>query len=391
MKPLLVLLAHLSLVSWIGAQTAPASPAVSQLFDFSCNAGFSSCPQGFDPTLSPIQLADGDFYGVNWWAGQGNSGNGGAVWKATTGGKVIALHTFSFDSSGKFPNGENPVIAFAAGADGNLYGATESGGTANQGVMYKLTPGGSFEVLHNFCTLPGCPDATGPFILGSDGNFHGAQFRTIFQLTPAGEWSQVFTLDPSLGTFTGGLIQGSDGNFYGAGRSGSTGIWAGFVFQLTASGVFTILHTFQSFENVTSNLIQASDGNLYGATGSSGPGTGIFQLSTTGQIKFIHQMTAAQGLSPTFLLQASDGNLWGLAANGGTAPDRPGTIFALTTAGKFLGSEEFNCESTGCIPQGMVEGSDGNFYGTAIQGGSAPNRNPLGTFFKIAAGLPARR
>ncbi|MGB8917636.1 MAG: choice-of-anchor tandem repeat GloVer-containing protein, partial [Candidatus Sulfotelmatobacter sp.] len=109
------------------------------------------------------------------------------MWKATPSGQVTALYTFDFNASGKFPNGENPVIGFAAGTDGNLYGITESGGSANAGVMYKLTPSGSFELLHNFCTLSGCPDTPAPIILGKDGNFYGAQFQTLFQLTPQGD------------------------------------------------------------------------------------------------------------------------------------------------------------------------------------------------------------
>jgi uncharacterized repeat protein (TIGR03803 family) len=385
MKPLLGFLASIAMAISLLAQNAPSAPAISQLFDFSCNGSFSSCPQGFDPTLSPIQLADGNFYGVTWWAGQGSSNNGGTVWKATTAGQVTALHTFVFDSSGKFPNGENPVIGFAAGADGNLYGTTESGGSANAGVMYKLTSSGSFEVLHNFCTLPGCTDAAGPFILGKDGNFYGAQFQTVFELTPQGTWSQIYLLDSSTGTSLGRLIQGTDGNFYGTGRS-ATRICSDFIFRLTPSGQFTILYNFPELEEVTSNLIQASDGNFYGA-GTSG----IFRLTPAGGFKIIHQMTAAQGLSPNLLLQASDGNLWGLSTNGGTAPDRPGTLFSLTTAGKMLSSEEFNCTKDGCNPVGMAEGSDGNFYGNAIKGGSAPKRSPLGTFFKVAAGLQPPR
>ena len=366
------------------SQNAPSAPAISQLSDFSCNSNFSSCPKGFDPTLSPIQLADGYFYGVTWWAGFGSSNNGGTVWKATVSGQVIALHTFDFNSSGKFPNGENPVIGFIAGADGNLYGTTESGGSANQGVMYKLTPSGSFQVLHNFCTLPGCPDATAPLILGKDGNFYGAQFQTVFELTPQGVWSQIYLLSSSTGRFLGRLIQGADGNFYGSARS-ATQICSDFIFRLTPSGQFTILYNFPELEQVTSNLIQASDGNFYG-----GGTSGIFRLTPSGGFKIIHVMTPAQGQSPTFLLQASDGNLWGLSSEGGTAPNRPGTLFALATAGTFLTSEEFDCTKNGCNPSGMVEGSDGNFYGNAVTGGSAPNRNPLGTFFKVAVGLPGR-
>jgi uncharacterized repeat protein (TIGR03803 family) len=377
-------LASVTLTISLFAQSGPAAPPISQVFSFSCNGNYSSCPQGFDPTLTPIQLADGNFYGVTWWAGTGSSNNGGTVWKSTATGQVTVLHTFKFNSAKQYPDGENPVIGFAAGADGNLYGITESGGTANAGVMYKITPSGSFELLHDFCSLSGCPDAPGAIILGHDGNFYGAQYQTVFELTPQGTWSLVYALDPSIGSLSRNFIQGSDGNFYG---SGSTSPCTGFLYRLTPTGEFTILYKLPEFEQVSSNLIQASDGNFYGATSDSGPGTGIFRLTPSGQFTIIHEMTQAQGLSATQLLQGSDGNLWGLSSEGGISPDRPGTLFTLTTAGKFISSKEFNCSTEGCNPMGMVEGADGNFYGNAIKGGSAPNRAPLGTFFKVAAGL----
>lgn len=379
MKSLPGLLVSIALATSVFAQTGSSAPRITQVFDFSCNAGISSCPQGFDPTLSPVQLATGTIYGVTWWAGTGSASNGGTVWKTTSTG-VAALHTFQMNSSGKFPAGENPVLAFAVGADGNLYGATEQGGSANAGVMYRLTPSGSFKVLHNFCSQTGCTDPGGPFVLGQDGNFYGAVFDTIFQLTPQGVYTVIYSLDPTLGSFSRTMVQGSDGTFYGTGSGAQE---SGFIFSLTPNGVFTILYNFGDFVPLNSNIILASDGNIYGAASSE-----IFQLNPfSGQVTNIHAMTAAQGLSPSFLMQASDGNLWGLAQNGGTSPDRPGTLFTLTPSGTFISSEEFNCSTTGCNPTGMVEGKDGNFYGNAITGGSAPNRDPLGTLFKVAAGL----
>jgi hypothetical protein len=92
-------------------------------------------------------------------------------------------------------------------------------------------------------------------------------------------------------------------------------------------------------------------------------------------------MTDGEGYSPIQLLQASDGNLWGLS------DFRNGSFFAITLGGTSLISGAFDCNTTGCQPQGMMEGRDGNFYGTAIMGGNMPGRNAEGTVFKIAAGL----
>jgi uncharacterized repeat protein (TIGR03803 family) len=380
MKYALSLFVSLLLVT--AAMAEPSTPKISQLFAFTCNHNFSSCPDGFDPALGPIQLSNGSLYGTIWWAGQGASTNGGTVWSVTTSGKAAVLHTFAASSGGQFPNGENPVIGFAEGSEGSLYGVTEQGGTNNAGIFYKVTPGGGFKVLYNFCSLSGCPDGPGAIVLGNDGNFYGAEFHTIFRITPQGVWSLIYALNPTTEGTAGKLIQGSDGNFYGA---GSVDELNGTVFRVTPSGDFTIIYTFPDFVGVISNLVQASNTNFYGGTQST-----IFQLTPSGEFTTIANLTQAEGPTPTFLMQASDGNLWGLDASGGISPERPGTLFAFSTSGTLITTTEFKCPQ-GCDPESMIQGSDGNFYGIAIKGGTATG-NVLGTVFKIDAGLaPPRR
>lgn len=153
---------------------------------------------------------------------------------------------------------------------------------------------------------------------------------------------------------------------------------------MTPDGQFTIVYKFTNFESVTSNLVQASNGNFYGGTGST-----IFQLTPSYEFKTIAELTQAEGPTPTFLMQASDGNLWGLAVTGGTGRNRPGTLFAFTTTGTLVTTEEFNC-AHGCAPVGMIQGSDGNFYGIAVADGTGSG-HPMGTVFKIDAGLAPPR
>jgi len=377
MKTLLTFFAVLALAITCVAQ--PSSPVISQVYTFFCNHNLTSCPTGFDPTLAPIQPSDGNLYVVTWWAGQGNPNAGGTVFRTRGGGQGIVMHTFQPASlNGGFPNGENPVVGFAEGTDGNLYGVTEQGGANKFGVFYRLAPSGSFQVLYNFCSMTGCPDGPGPLILATDGNFYGAGGNTIFCMTQQGNWSSLHTLDPSTEGVANSLMQASDGNFYGTGAlSGDHAT----IFRVTPSGQFTILQQFSYPTALTSALIQASDGYLYGATNGSGPGTGIFRMSLSGDLQFIHQMTDQEGYEPVQLLQASDGNLWGLS------DFRNGSFFAITLGGVSITSGAFNCNTTGCQPQAMTEGQDGNFYGTAISGGNMPGQNAEGTVFKIAAGL----
>jgi len=356
----------------------PSSPAISQVLAYWCNQNFTSCPIGFDPTLAPVQLSDGNLYVASWWGGQGNPNAGGTIFRTAPSGHGFVIHSFQpVTPAGGFPNGKHPVTSLTQGTDGNLYGVTEQGGAQNSGVFYKLARNGSFQLLYNFCSLSGCPDGPGPTTLANDGNFYGAAFHTIFRITPQGSWSLVHALDPTTeGTAgPGPLIQASDGNFYGTGALNGD---QGTIFRVTPSGQFTLL---QHSQQITSNLVQSSDGYIYGATNGSGPGTGIFRMSLSGSLEFIHQMTDGEGYEPVQLLQASDGNLWGLS------DFRDGSFFAITLSGVSITSGAFNCKSTGCTPQGMIEGKDGNFYGTAISGGSMPGLNPEGTVFKIAAGL----
>ena len=181
MRPIFTFLACLTLVlTLVTASPASSTPTISQVFAFYCNLNYTSCPYGMDPTLAPIQLADGNLYGVTWWAGQGNANAGGTVWKVTPAGKGTVVHTFSPNKAGQYPNGENPVIGFAQGADHSLYGITESGGSTNQGVMYQQLPKGTFKVVHNFCT-GNCTDIQGPITLASDGNFYGVEFGGVMR------------------------------------------------------------------------------------------------------------------------------------------------------------------------------------------------------------------
>jgi uncharacterized repeat protein (TIGR03803 family) len=48
------------------------------------------------------------------------------------------------------PNGAQPIKALIQDAQGNTYGATESGGRFGYGVIYRVTPAGAIKVLHSF-------------------------------------------------------------------------------------------------------------------------------------------------------------------------------------------------------------------------------------------------
>ena len=372
----------LLLVSLVEAQGS--TPTISQLSAFYCNAHGSSCPHGADPALSPLQFANGTLYGVSLFGGQGSNA-GGTVWQVSTAGETSVLHTFK-PAPGKFADGRSPVIAFVEGTDHNLYGFSQYGGSTNRGVMYKLLASGGFQVLHNFCT-GSCEDIPGSVIVGQDGNFYGAQpsGAAIFRMTPTGTYSVVLALNPVTQGAAASLIQGKDGNFYGTGALGSETECdqQGIVFKMTPTGAYSILYTFGTAEIPSAALVRAFDGNLYGAVSST-----IFRLTPAGEVSTLYTLQGEDGVSVLQIQQASDGNLWVLTADGGPAPALPGEIFALNLQGSKVAAAAFDCATTGCGPSGMIQGSDGAFYGVAGLGGFAPNQVPLGTVFKIDAGLP---
>jgi uncharacterized repeat protein (TIGR03803 family) len=119
-------------------------------------------------------------------------------------------------------------------------------------------------------------------------------------------------------------------------------------------------------------LVQGTNGQLYGTTyngGSNGLGT-FFEITTSGTFTLLHSFTgtATDGASPTGgLTLGTDGNFYGTTQMGGTSLQ--GTVYKMTTAGTITVLHSFNSVFDGSFPWGPpIEGTDGNFYGTASGG-----------------------
>jgi uncharacterized repeat protein (TIGR03803 family) len=224
-------------------------------------------------------------------------------------------------------------------------------------------------------------------VQGSDGNFYGTtstggtgDHGMVFQLSTNGTLSTLYSFSGGAdgGQPRAALVLGSDGNFYGTtyggGASGN-----GTVFQISAKGTFTTLYSFNGGadgSNPTAGLVQGSDGNLYGTTSlgglirgdSTGYGT-IFQISTNGVHTILYTFTdGADG--PNGLVKGSDGNFYGTTTYGGAGG--AGTVFQLSTNGTLTTLYFFSGGSYlhGRLPMGeLVQGKDGNFYGTTYYAG----------------------
>lgn len=120
---------------------------------------------GCDVFGTPVMDAEGNLYGT---ANACGSAHVGIVWKVSQKSKETVLHTFTAGSS----DGAEPIAGVIMDANGNLYGDTYQGGSANLGTVYKLNKTGKVTLLHTFTG----PDGDYPYsgvIRDSAGNLYG--------------------------------------------------------------------------------------------------------------------------------------------------------------------------------------------------------------------------
>jgi uncharacterized protein (TIGR03437 family) len=345
---------------------------------------------GAQPTAPLVRGSDGNFYGTTYAGGAG-----GTVFKITPSGTLTSLYDFCAQPS--CADGENPEAGLTLGAGGSFYGVT--GG--NIGTIFKITPSGSLTTLF---TLTSGQDLAAGLVQGTDGNFYGTTHLggasnngTVFKVTPAGAFAPIYSFDS---TFAGGgpyagLVQGSDGNFYGTTQGGGSGV-SGILFKITPGGTLTTVYNFCSLASCTDGAVPAaaltlgSDGNFYGTTslyGAQPTDTGtIFKVTPSGVLTTLYSFTSNynQGYPQGALLQATDGNFYGATTGGGA--NFSGSIYRITPSGVFTTLYSFGATPTdGATPiGGLVEGTDGNLYGTTYAGGTAD----AGTVFVLKLGLP---
>ena len=318
-------------------------------------------------------------------------------------------------------NGSYPYTILIQGTDGNLYGTTESGGTTGAcftgcGTVFKITSSGTLSTLYNFCSQSGCLDGGAPvgaLVQAADGNFYGTTSAggargnggTVFKITPGGSLTTLYSFCTLLQCADGeypsaGLVQAANGAFYGTTRFGGAHGNGGTVYKITPAGVLTTLHSFCSLSNCAdggfsqSELVQARNGNLYGET-ATGNGVGtIFEITPNDEVSTLFTFDVIDGDYPAGgLIQGTNGNLYGTTAFGGVSnggcpffSQGCGTTFKLTSAGILTTLHNF-CSSTNCADgdepyDRMVQGSDGNFYGTTdgydVSGGTIFEMTPSG-------------
>src|SRR6202167_1396665 len=308
-------------------------------------------------------------------------------------------------------NGTDPNLSPIQGTDGNLYGGTAVGGEYSQGVLFNMTPSGTLTRIYSFCAELGCPDGKGgaPEVLGTDGNLYGSNQGggafgdgTIFKVTEKGVLTTLHSFDGTDGLEIKHLVQASSGNFYGTTSNGGNlsecnGIGCGTIFEIAPNGKLTTLYNFCSLSGCADGavlydaLVQGTDGNFYGTTWAGGTGNGgtVFKITPTGMLTTLYSFCVpdypycGDGSNPIKLVQGADGNFYGTTAYGGGNGE--GSVFKITPSGTLTTIYSF-CAQIACTDgstprDGLTLGSDGNFYSTTYYGG-ADNQ---GTLFEITA------
>jgi uncharacterized repeat protein (TIGR03803 family) len=158
---------------------------------------------------------------------------------------------------------------------------------------------------------------------------------------------------------------------------------------MTPGGMLTTLHSFDltDGEYPYAGLVQATDGNFYGTTYgtfSEGDNYGtVFEINSSGTLNTLHnfcsQTNCADGASPMAgLVQATDGNFYGTTEDGGDE----GTAFEITPGGVLTALHDFFGPGGEFPIGGVVQGTNGIFYGTTPLGGT-----DYGTVYSLSVGL----
>jgi len=386
-----------------------ATTGLAQTFG---EVSFDGSDGNYPGVMALAQNFDGTLFGTT---GQGGAYNQGTVFKIDRKHELTTV--YSFCANANCMDGSAPAGGLVLGSDGNLYGTTYSGGTGpcndasvGCGTVFKLTPQGTLITLHSFQGPDGShPRAT--LILAIDGNLYGdtsdggpfGNHGTIFRVTSTGDVATVYNFCAQGGICTDGsnpyspLVQGLDGQLYGTTDGGGTA-GAGTIFQLTLSGKLATLHSFDGRDGggQQSGLTAAADATFYGTStngGYQGYGT-IYHFTPPGAVNVIYTFNGDAIAPSGGLIQATDGNFYGITSGGSLSQPSPlyplspvvyGTIFSISPGGTLTTLHMFNYRNGGGFQSlgGLLQDTDGAFYGTTLKGGAYDD----GTVFGLSMGL----
>jgi uncharacterized repeat protein (TIGR03803 family) len=376
---------------------------------------FTGMPDGAQPAEGLIRDTQGNLYGTTNRGGDqhcdGDFGipGCGTVFEIDKNKDETILHNFDNE------NGAFPSSRLTRDAEGNLYGATLAGGTANDGTVFELAPGDQYTILYSFPGGAGGSEPTG-LIRTAAGTFYGSTLvggnstnsGILFELNKADQESVLYTFTcPECSGLTGNgfgnpyaVIRDASGTFYGNAWGGTKN--DGVVYKVDRKGVATVLHNFVYGRNgwdPSGSLIRDAAGNLYGTTTDNDGSAcaaiecgNVFKIDpTTGKQTVLHRFDGGIGGGrPTGgLVRDPQGNLYGTTRVGGSGPyqtcgDIPlcGVVYKIDPNGKETVLHSFTNGPDGGFPNAdLLRDAAGNLYGTTTSGGD-PTCN-CGVVFKI--------
>lgn len=363
--------------------------------------GFSGIGSGANRGSEPeilFQANNGSFYGSTRSGGQ----NGlGTIFRMSASGGHTVLVDFSGSSGTQRGSG---LVTFFQADDGSFYGITAGGGLNGHGTIFKMSAGGVYTVLHDLTGPSGVHRGASPAFLipAREGKLFGLTasggsqgFGTIFRIDIATGAHQVMA---DLGEgYSNALafFEKPDGNLLVVRGEGEEA-WASYFTAGAAGGLSSVVNIggFEDLGERLRSIMMSREGDLYGASFSNEDSNfgDLFRLSPTGVFTPIHRFTGDvvdnDGLSPGYLVQGRDGAIYGTTDGGGAGEpglfNGRGTIFRITPADAFEKLVDFGLPSYPELPSSphaaVIQGRDGNFYGTSRNGGS----DNLGTVYSLS-------
>ena len=377
-----------------------ANGAVVHLASFT---GGTGALQGFYPQSTLTLAGDGQLYGAS-----DTSDGLGMIFRINTSGSVTRVAGFTGNTGAVPGYGRFTSERFTADGLGNLYGTSGQGGAGGFGTIFKIAPGGTVTHIASFTGTTGALPGAAPQLndyptLGRDGFIYGTTESggtgnngTIYRVSPGGVATNYALFTGSSGSLPGShprapLTQAGDGNLYGTTRDGNV---AGLVFRLVPGGAVTPIGSnvgpggpLQG-NPLETPLTLGINGDLYGiAQNIGGAGNGaMFRISPTTGVNHVTSFADANGSgSRATLTAASDGRLYGTARTGGNFGF--GLVYRISTdVGRIEPVGNFTSAS-GALPGNqpfnrLVADNAGTLYGSTLTGGS----NSRGTVFRVVPG-----
>ena len=333
---------------------------------------FAGAPNdGQSPTAEVTLDASGNIYGDTDYGGANSNGT---LFELTTGGTESLLHSFGGSGDGTVPDG-----AVIFDASGNMYGTTQSGGSAGNGIIWEYSASGTYSILHSFASNEGS-FIRGRLVMDKKGNLYGTALfggansdGSVFEYSAAGQFTVLHSFDGTDGQYPEhGVVMDKKGNLYGVTAFGGTN-GDGSVYKISKKGTFTSLYSFTGGADgsfLYGGLGMDKKGNLYGATVSNGANNNgtVFEMTPTGTLTTLYAFTgAADGGAPNGDTLVVGKKIYGAASTGGA--NSAGGIYEVTTKGKESLLASFSASSGDGYTAGVTK-SGNTLYGTTADGGA---------------------